>query len=194
MSVTGNSIPDESKQKNLPMIEALRGNKVSNTKLFSLGYLNINSIRNKLSRDSWLFEINLDVFAIEETKLDSSFPESLFFLEGMRKCPSKHLFRLTRVEDVLKTSWRRLQRSISQEIFKMCLQNFFLKMYLLRRRLEFFFGRRLAKTSWRHLENVLETSWKMKIVRLHTFLRRLQDVSENKEYLLGLISRLCQKK
>ena len=52
MSVTGNSIPDESKQKNLPMIEALRGNKVSNTKRFSLGYLNINSIRNKLSRDS----------------------------------------------------------------------------------------------------------------------------------------------
>ena len=52
MSVTGNSILDESKQKNVHMIEALRGNKISNTKLFSLGYLNINSKRNKLSRDS----------------------------------------------------------------------------------------------------------------------------------------------
>ena len=51
----------------------------------SLAYLNINSIQNKFSSIPHLIDNNLDISAIVETKLDSSFPESQFILPGMRK-------------------------------------------------------------------------------------------------------------
>ena len=64
-----------------------------------------------------------------------------------------------RLEDVLKTSWRRLQCNIFCLI--RCLENLLktsceeiLKTYW--RRLEDVFGRRIANTSWRCLEDVLE--------------------------------------
>ena len=59
--------------------------KKSRRKCVSLGYLNINAIRNKLSDVLCLIENNLDVFTVAKGKLDSSFPESQFLLEGMRK-------------------------------------------------------------------------------------------------------------
>ena len=49
-----------------------------------LGYLNINSIRNKFSSILHLIHNNLDIFATAETKLDSSFPGRQFILPGMR--------------------------------------------------------------------------------------------------------------
>ena len=58
------------------MIETLRVNKISHPKRVSLGYLNINSIRNRFSSIPCLNENNLDVFAMAETKLYSSFLES----------------------------------------------------------------------------------------------------------------------
>ena len=51
----------------------------------SWDYLNVNSIRKKFSSIPHLIDNNLDIFAIAETKLDSSFPESQFILPGMRK-------------------------------------------------------------------------------------------------------------
>ena len=51
----------------------------------SLAYLNVNSIQNKFSSIPHLIDNNLDISAIVETKLDSSFPESQFILPGMRK-------------------------------------------------------------------------------------------------------------
>lgn len=48
-------------------------------------YLNINSIRNKISSIPFLIANNLDVFATAETKLDSSFPGTQFLPEQMRK-------------------------------------------------------------------------------------------------------------
>ena len=53
--------------------------------VISLGYLNINVIRNKFSSISHLIDTNLDIFAITKIKLDSSFPESQFILTGMMK-------------------------------------------------------------------------------------------------------------
>ena len=50
-----------------------------------MGYLNINFIRNKFSSIPHLIDNNLDIFAIAETKVNSSFPESQFILLGMRK-------------------------------------------------------------------------------------------------------------
>ena len=54
--------------------------KKSHLKCVLLGYLKINSIRNKYSHIPCLIENNLDVFITAETKLGSSFPESQFLL------------------------------------------------------------------------------------------------------------------
>ena len=43
------------------------------------------SVRNKFYSIPPLIEQNIDIFAIAETKLDSSFSESQFLLEGMKK-------------------------------------------------------------------------------------------------------------
>ena len=65
--------------------EALGHFKTKHPQCVSLGYLNINSVRNKFYSVPPLIEHNIDIFAIAETKLDSSFSESQFHLEGMKK-------------------------------------------------------------------------------------------------------------
>ena len=50
-----------------------------------LGYFNIDSIWKKFSSILYVIDNNLDIFAITETKLDSSFPESQFISPGVRK-------------------------------------------------------------------------------------------------------------
>ena len=76
---------NQSEQSKICIIKELRNNKLSHPKCVSLGYLNINSIRNKFSSIPHLIDNNLDIFAIAETKLDSSFPINQFVLPGMRK-------------------------------------------------------------------------------------------------------------
>ena len=59
--------------------------KTNHPQCVSLGYLNLNSVWNKFYSIPSLEEHNIDIFPIAETKLDSSFPESPFFLEEMKK-------------------------------------------------------------------------------------------------------------
>ena len=66
------------------MVKTLRENKNSHPKCVSPGYLNIDSKRNKFSDISCFIEDNLDVFLVAETRLDSTFPEIQFLLEGVR--------------------------------------------------------------------------------------------------------------
>ena len=48
-----------------------------------LGYLNINSLRNKVTDLRIIFkDLSLDYFVLSETKLDESFPTAQFTLEG----------------------------------------------------------------------------------------------------------------
>ena len=48
-----------------------------------LGYLNINSLRNKVTDLRIIFkDLSLDYFVLSETKLDESFPTTQFTLEG----------------------------------------------------------------------------------------------------------------
>ena len=82
---TGNGFTDHYEQSKFCIVKELRNNKLSHPKCVSLAYLNINSIQNKFSSIPHLIDNNLDIFAIAETKLDSSFPESQFLLPGMRK-------------------------------------------------------------------------------------------------------------
>ena len=47
-----------------------------------VGYLNVNSIRNKLDPRKEIVSKNIDVMIIAETKLDASFPQEQFFIQG----------------------------------------------------------------------------------------------------------------
>ena len=81
---TGDGFPDQSEQSKFCIAKQLRNNKLIHPKGVSLAYLNINSMQNNFSSIPHLIDNNLDIFAIAETKLDSSFPESHFYLPGMR--------------------------------------------------------------------------------------------------------------
>ena len=45
----------------------------------------MNSVRNKFYSTPPVIEHNIDIFALAETKFDSSFPESQFLLKGIKK-------------------------------------------------------------------------------------------------------------
>ena len=47
-----------------------------------IGHLNINSLRNKLNNLKLLIKNSLDVFMISEAKLDETFPDSQFLMDG----------------------------------------------------------------------------------------------------------------
>ena len=50
-----------------------------------VGNLNINSIKNKFSQLQTLIQGKLDILVITETKIDNSFPESQFVMDGFEK-------------------------------------------------------------------------------------------------------------
>ena len=50
-----------------------------------IGHLNINSIRNKFQSLVTFVGNNLDILMISETKIDDTFPESQFLIEGFSK-------------------------------------------------------------------------------------------------------------
>ena len=51
----------------------------------TLGYININSVRHKLKDFFDYIQENINIVAIAETKIDSSFPQSQFLIKGMKK-------------------------------------------------------------------------------------------------------------
>ena len=81
----GSSVFYEPKLSDNCVNKALRHFKTNHPKCVSLGYLNINSVRNKFYSILPLIKHNIDIFAIAESKLDSSLPESQLLLEGMKK-------------------------------------------------------------------------------------------------------------
>ena len=53
-----------------------------------LGYLNINSLRNKIINLKEVVEkAPIDILCIDETKIDESFPDSQFFIENYQFPP-----------------------------------------------------------------------------------------------------------
>ena len=63
----------------------LQNIKLSNKNKIIRGHLNINSIRNKFEQLKVIFKDRIDILMISETKIDSTFPESQFFIEGYSK-------------------------------------------------------------------------------------------------------------
>ena len=47
-----------------------------------IGYLNINSIRNKFDALRDIIAANIDILMVAETKIDSSFPRGQFLIDG----------------------------------------------------------------------------------------------------------------
>ena len=58
---------------------------LSNKNELSIGYLNINSLRNKFISLKTIISESIDILVIAETKLDSTFTTAQFFIEGFQK-------------------------------------------------------------------------------------------------------------
>ena len=62
----------------------LKQQRLGNPKNIILGHLNINSLRNKIESVKEIFNNNIDILLLSETKLDESFPSNMFSMEGFR--------------------------------------------------------------------------------------------------------------
>ena len=65
--------------------DILREIRVENVGRIVIGTLSINSIASKFEKLKVIISNSLDILVIQETKLDSSFPDSQFLMDGYRK-------------------------------------------------------------------------------------------------------------
>ena len=68
--------------ESVDVLQILSNSRLKNPKNVIFSYLNINSIRNKFENLQEVIKENVDILAIAETKIDSSFPKSQFLLNG----------------------------------------------------------------------------------------------------------------
>ena len=59
--------------------------KSKNSKNPIIGYLNINSIRNKFEDLQLILQNKIDFLVVAETKIDDSFPSNLFTMKGFKQ-------------------------------------------------------------------------------------------------------------
>ena len=78
------NISEHSKNKDIDISKSLVAYREKNKDKVILATLNINSIRNKFSSLTEIISQNIDVLVIQETKIDSSFPEGQFQLPGYK--------------------------------------------------------------------------------------------------------------
>ena len=75
------------KESNIGLIssgfEAVRENRLKYVNNPLIGYLNINSLRNKIvDLREIILELSLDYLVLSETKIDQSFPTAQFYIKG----------------------------------------------------------------------------------------------------------------
>ena len=58
--------------------------KLENPKNITIGHLNVNSLRNKLISIKEFIKSKLDIFLVSETKIDNSFPNQQFSIDGCK--------------------------------------------------------------------------------------------------------------
>ena len=66
----------------------LQSLRVKNVDRILIGHLNVNSIPNKIELVSDLIQDRIDIFLISETKIDKSFPNAQFEINGFSPPPS----------------------------------------------------------------------------------------------------------
>ena len=74
-----------SSQGDIDCCATLRSLRMNNTGNIIIGHLNINSLRNKFDSLVELIKGNLDILIIGETKLDKTFPDEQFKINGFKK-------------------------------------------------------------------------------------------------------------
>ena len=62
--------------------KAIKDIRISNMNKLMFGHLNINSLRNKFDLFSEQVKGSINILMVSETKLDDSFPEAQFLIEG----------------------------------------------------------------------------------------------------------------
>ena len=60
----------------------LKNLRLKNVGRLVIGYLNINSVRNKFEGLKDFVSDNIDILIVAETKIDNSFPKAQFFMQG----------------------------------------------------------------------------------------------------------------
>ena len=84
----GDSFSEEYRVSNDPTVsqsdikKALKNIRITNMNKLIFGHLNINSLRNKFVLFSEQVKGSIDILMVSETKLDDSFPEAHFLIEG----------------------------------------------------------------------------------------------------------------
>ena len=63
-------------------LSVLRDLRVNNPNRIIIGQLNINSIRNKFEELTYIIKNAIDIFLVSETKLNDTFPEGQFHING----------------------------------------------------------------------------------------------------------------
>ena len=76
------SINNNDTQSDVKILDEIRTKYVKN---LIIGHLNINSLVNKFDALSFMIKDKLDILVLVETKLDDSFPDKQFYIEGFRK-------------------------------------------------------------------------------------------------------------
>ena len=66
-------------------LSVLRDLRVNNPNRIIIGQLNINSIRNKFEELTYIIENAIDIFLVSETKLNDTFPEGQFHINGFSR-------------------------------------------------------------------------------------------------------------
>lgn len=84
---------DDSEGKVASPFSTLKCLRLKNPNRIIIGHLNINSIRNKFDQLKYLINDTMDILLISETKLNNSFPENQFLIEGYSRP-----YRLDRTE------------------------------------------------------------------------------------------------
>ena len=64
--------------------EIIKEIKLKNANKIVIGHLNINSLRNKFECLKYLIGENIDIFLVSETKLNESFPDTQFIIDGFQ--------------------------------------------------------------------------------------------------------------
>ena len=73
---------DQNKSEESDPFKILKSIRIANVNRLTMGQLNINSIRNKFEALKSIVRGNLDILVITESKLDESFPNGQFCMEG----------------------------------------------------------------------------------------------------------------
>ena len=64
------------------VVDILNEIRIKNTKNIIIGHVNINTLKNKFDALKLIIKDKIDILVVGETKLDGSFPENQFMIDG----------------------------------------------------------------------------------------------------------------